>query len=239
MCGSHRGGDERTARQCHNSLRRHDPDQVHRVVCFASSLSKPLSPKGLPVVLLHYGDWARVQEGFVSKWLSDFVIVNLPKESLPLRFQVMGEFLKLVDPNTIELLKFLLPLFGAVVAWYLNERKKRAWEEYQLKESNYKELILALKGFYASSEAPERKLLKNKFIDQLNLCWLYSPDDVIFAGYSFIRAVHTEAGKVPTEEQKQDALGKFIIAIRKDLLSRQITRTTVLKSKDFMLLTST
>ena len=138
-----------------------------------------------------------------------------------------------------EFLKIFIPLIVAVVAWVLNERSKRALEEYQRKESNYKELLLSLKGFYESVEQGERKELKNKFIDQLNLCWLYSPDDVIFAGYNFIQAVHTDAGKHPTDEQKQNALGNFILAIRKDLLSRRITRTTELKSKDFMLLTST
>jgi hypothetical protein len=137
-----------------------------------------------------------------------------------------------------EFLKIFIPLIAAIVAWVFNERSKRALEEYQRKESNYKELLLSLKGFYESVEQGERKELKNKFIDQLNLCWLYSPDDVIFAGYNFIQAVHTDAGKRPTDEQKQNALGNFILAIRKDLLSRRITRNTALKSKDFMLLTS-
>jgi hypothetical protein len=137
----------------------------------------------------------------------------------------------------LDFLKFFIPLASAVIAWFVNERRKRAWEEYERKESNYKELILALKGFYESSSDLERKELKNKFIDQLNLCWLYSPDNVISAGYQFIRTVR--ADEKTSQDRKQESLGYFILAIREDLISRRITRTTKLKSKDFMLLTST
>jgi len=120
----------------------------------------------------------------------------------------MSEFLKTIDPNTLEFLKFALPLLGAVIAWFINEQKKRAWEEYQRKESNYKELILALKGFYLSANEAERKALKTKFIDQLNLCWLYSPDSVISAGYHFIRTILTE--EKTSDAKQREALGLFI-----------------------------
>jgi hypothetical protein len=165
------------------------------------------------------------------------VIASLSPHQRPLHFVIKKcEFLKSFDPNAIEFLKFALPLVGAVIAWFVNEQKKRALDEYQRKESNYKELITALKGFYVSSDVQEGKILKNKFIDQLNLCWLCCPDNVILAGYQFIRTVYHEKA---SEERKQEALGRFILAIREDLISRQITRTTNLKSQDFMLLTST
>ena len=40
------------------------------------------------------------------------------------------------------------PVFLAILAWYLNERAKRKWEEYGRKEERYKELLRTLKGFY-------------------------------------------------------------------------------------------
>ena len=136
----------------------------------------------------------------------------------------------------IEFLKFALPLIGAVIAWFFNEHRKRAWEEYQLKEANYKELILTLKGFYVLTNEPvtnepERRILKTRFIDQLNLCWLYSPDFVISAGYQFMDTVR--AGGESSPLRQEEALGFFILAIRKDLISRRITRKTKLKSKDY------
>jgi hypothetical protein len=134
-------------------------------------------------------------------------------------------------------LKFFIPLASAVIAWFVNERRKRAWEEYERKEANYKELILALKGFYLSTNDLDRKVLKTKFIDQLNLCWLYSPDSVISAGYQFIRTVHSD--EKTSHDRQQESLGSFILAIRKDLMSRRITRATDLMPSDFMLLTST
>ncbi|MGB7749592.1 MAG: hypothetical protein WBN75_20150, partial [Verrucomicrobiia bacterium] len=73
--------------------------------------------------------------------------------------------------------------------------------------------------------------------DQLNLCWLYSPDEVIQAGYNFLSSVHTDQKRTDTE--KEAALGAFILEIRKDLLKRRIARRTSLKPIDFRLFTST
>jgi hypothetical protein len=182
---------------------------------------------------LQYAARAQVQDGFTGSCTDHRELVE---ESPSTTVLIMSEFLKSLDPNTMEFLKFALPLAGAIIAWFFNEQKKRAWDEYQRKESNYKELMLALKGFYASKDDPEGKQLKNKFIDQLNLCWLYSPDNVISAGYQFIRTVRN--GDEASDERKQEALGFFILAIREDLISRRITRVTKLESKDFMLLTS-
>lgn len=138
----------------------------------------------------------------------------------------------------IEFLKFFLPLAGAVVAWFVNERRKRYWEEYQRKEDRYQELIKSLKGFYVSSwTADESKHLKNHFIDQLNLCWMYCPDDVIRKVYAFIDTVHTD--RQASHQEKEEALGALILAIRKDLISRKILSDTKLEPREFRHLTST
>jgi hypothetical protein len=137
----------------------------------------------------------------------------------------------------IDFWKFVVPLAGAILVWFFNERRKRAWEEYEKKEKNYQDLIKSLKGFYTTWPEAERKNLKNQFIDQLNLCWLYSPDEVIQAGYRFLASVHSDQKR--TDADKEAALGAFILEIRKDLLKRRIVRRTGLKPTDFHLFTST
>ena len=72
--------------------------------------------------------------------------------------------------------KIAAPIAFAIAAWILNERAKRTWEEYKRKEERYIELLRTFKGFYISSEDT---LLKENFLLQLNLCWLYAPDEII------------------------------------------------------------
>ena len=54
--------------------------------------------------------------------------------------------------SSVEFWKFALPLFGAVIAWFLNEWRKRLWEQYQRKEASYKELVRCIRGFYIGAE---------------------------------------------------------------------------------------
>jgi len=128
-----------------------------------------------------------------------------------------------------EFWKFALPLSGAVVAWFVNEWRKRLWEQYQRKETSYKELVRCLRGFYVGAENAER--LKGDFLNQLNQCWLYCPDEVIKKGYEFLDTVHTK--QVHSDDIKEKAMGEFVAAIRQDLLSRKLIRRTDLTGADF------
>lgn len=130
---------------------------------------------------------------------------------------------------SVEFWKFSAPLFGAVIAWFVNEWRKLASEQYQRKEESYKELIQCLKGFYIGIENSNK--LKIEFLNQLNRCWLYCPDDVIKKGYAFLNTVHESNSS--TDEVKEKAMGEFIVAIRKDLLSRKLVKSTKLNSSDF------
>jgi Pyruvate/2-oxoacid:ferredoxin oxidoreductase delta subunit len=129
---------------------------------------------------------------------------------------------------TPEFLQIFLPLILGVVLWFLNERSKRKWEEYQKKEEHYSELLRAIRGFYV--ETHDQKL-KDEFLEQLKQCWLYCPDEVISSAYAFLNSVHAQ--KVSTDDIKERSLGDFIIAIRRDLLSRKITRKTKLTANDY------
>ena len=68
-----------------------------------------------------------------------------------------------------DFLKIFVPLIGAIIAWYANEWRKRGWEEYQRKEGKYQVLLKSLKGFYTSAIPEEAKLLKQAFLEQLDL----------------------------------------------------------------------
>lgn len=131
--------------------------------------------------------------------------------------------------TSTEFWKFALPLLGAVIAWFANEWRKRVSDQYVRKESSYKELIRSLRGFYVGTE--NAGVLKAEFLNQLNLAWLYCPDDVIRKGYAFLDAVHAQQAR--SDEEKEKALGEFVAAVRKDLLSRRLVRRTSLGAKDF------
>jgi len=122
----------------------------------------------------------------------------------------------------------ILPLIGGFVTWYLNERSKRIYEEYKRKEDRYSELIRRLRGFYVDSSSTE---LRNEFLNQINLCWMYCPDEVIQKAYKFLLTVHTD--KRSSDDEKEGALGEFMLAIREDLINRQPLKKTGLKAEDF------
>lgn len=111
-----------------------------------------------------------------------------------------------------DFLKVFLPLAGGVVAWLANEHRKRVWEEYKRKEKKYVALLSALKGFYTSADAETGKQLKQRFLDELDACWLYCPDNVIRKGYAFLSTVHTKQKR--SDQEKERALGEFVLAIR-------------------------
>jgi hypothetical protein len=132
--------------------------------------------------------------------------------------------------TSVDFWKFAAPLFGAIFAWFVNEWRKRVWEQYQRKEESYKELLRCLKGFYIG--APNSNALKVEFINQLNRCWLYCPDNVILEGYTFLNTVSTS--NLSSDEVKEKALGDFVASIRVDLLSRKLVRKTKFSGNDFM-----
>lgn len=138
-----------------------------------------------------------------------------------------------------DFLKVFLPLAGGVVAWLANEHRKRVWEEYKRKEEKYVALLSALKGFYISANAETGKQHKQRFLDELDACWLYCPDNVIRKGYAFLSSVHT--GQKQSHEEKERALGEFVLAIRHDLFGKRffVMKRTDLKPEDFKILKPT
>lgn len=139
------------------------------------------------------------------------------------------------------MVNILIPVIGAVIAfvsglvtWYLNERSKRIYEEYKRKEEKYLGLIRSLRGFYVDSFNKE---LRTEFLNQLNSCWMYCPDEVIHKAYNFLLMVHTD--QKHSDEEKEKAAGELMLAIRKDLISKKPLGKTNLKPEDFRHLRAT
>jgi len=84
-----------------------------------------------------------------------------------------------------------------------------------------------VKGFYVAAHDEQKK---SEFVEQLKVCWLYCPDEVIKKAYAFLNPINSAQ---KTFEEKKLLVGDFVVAIRKDLLSRRITRKTELTSQDY------
>jgi len=135
--------------------------------------------------------------------------------------------------NLIESWQFLVPIVVAIIVWVLNEMSKRKWEDYKRKEESYRNLLSSIKGFYAASNDVN---LKQAFIDQLNICWLYAPDEVILKADQFLELVRVGDETPDSKKEREKALGELVLTIRKDILSRKKTKKTKLKSDNFRLL---
>jgi len=121
--------------------------------------------------------------------------------------------------RSLEIWQVIIPLLAAILAWLLNESSKRSWEQYKRNEERYKELLLSLRGYYVASEDLQKR---QEFLDQVNLCWLYSPDTVIRKAYVFLDTVKTGSGA--TVPDRERAAADLFVAIRKDLLPRRLWR---------------
>ena len=129
---------------------------------------------------------------------------------------------------TPDFLKFFLPLAGAVLAWFLNTRRQRAWEEYTRKEERYTALLNCLSGFYNHSASPE---IRKKFLDEYKNCWLYCDDKVILAINEAMTGM-IENTNIPMDK-RLEKIGHLVMAIRQDMLKRTIAKSTKLTAKDF------
>ncbi|MBU8970109.1 hypothetical protein KSS88_14735 [Bacillus altitudinis] len=139
--------------------------------------------------------------------------------------------LKDVIATYSPLLVAVITILGGFFTWYLNERSKRKQETYNRKEERYAELVISLKGFYVKSE---NKDFKSNFLDQVNLCWLYCPDQVIYKLYNFLESVKNSS----SDEHKLKALAEVFVEIRKDLI-KDSKLNSDLKSDDFKIYSPT
>jgi Pyruvate/2-oxoacid:ferredoxin oxidoreductase delta subunit len=113
--------------------------------------------------------------------------------------------------DNLAILILLLTALGYIFLWFLNEWSKRSDRENRRKEERYKKLINGLSGYVEPGDTK----LQNEFKNDLNLCWLYCPDDVINKAREFF--IKAEIG---TDDDRSNAAGELLLAIRKDALKR-------------------
>lgn len=133
------------------------------------------------------------------------------------------------DFLTPDFIKFFIPLVGAVLAWLLNERRRRAWEEYLRKEDRYQKLLKSLSGFYVHAANPDARYV---FIEEYKKCWMYCADEVITAANAAIHA--TKEGTTISNDERLKIIGALVLAIRRDMLRRTLVRKTKLSPDDYI-----
>lgn len=104
-----------------------------------------------------------------------------------------------------------IPLIAGMVAWLANEWRKRAVEDRNRREERYRLLLEHSRGFYVGGNPTDIA----KFLAEVNLSWLYCPDGVIRALYTFVDTVHTATPT--TEHAREDAFNQMVAAMRYDL----------------------
>lgn len=123
--------------------------------------------------------------------------------------------------NTKDILLILLPIIAAILSsymtYYFSILLKRKEAITKFKEEKYINLILSLQGFIGKTASDE---LKKKFFEEQYKSWLYSSDDVVIAINNLIKMIIESAGKKPDPDRGREAIGKIILAMRKDLLGK-------------------
>lgn len=89
----------------------------------------------------------------------------------------------------------LLIILPIVVGWMLTEWGKIREERRNKKTERFENLILSLKGFYENTESTD---LKQEFINQFYLSWLYCSDDFIKKVNEFLKSVNAA---IPNEDK--------------------------------------
>lgn len=140
--------------------------------------------------------------------------------------------------SSVDFWKVLIPAAMAIFIWSAKQGEKIRWEQYQRKEERYVKLLESVKGFYSGTENPKDK--RNAFLHQLDLCWLYCPDEVIEKAYYFLDLQNDEIiPKYPKEELEKlqkTSLQELVLTLRKDLVKRKRLTKTKLEKEDFQIL---
>lgn len=142
----------------------------------------------------------------------------------------------------VELWKITAPVLTVVIGWLLNERARRRVErerrmlqQQKGKRVSYRKLLENSKGF--NDGQPDATVLKQRFLDELQLCWLHAPDDVIQRAYVFLDSVHT--GHVASDADRKNAIAELVAAMRNDTLSHKLVTKSGMRAADYRLLKAT
>ena len=110
-------------------------------------------------------------------------------------------------------------IFVAGLVWFLTERSRSRTALYRRKEHRYRAILTSLGPafFVGQSEGEERQRARQQFLLDMQLAWLYCPDEVISVGNEFLRAMSTDAAA--EERAALDTSGRaFLMSLRRDLI---------------------
>jgi hypothetical protein len=129
--------------------------------------------------------------------------------------------------STKDILIIVLPIIsalgGSYLTYYLTQRSKRNEAILKFKEEKYANLLILLQGFVGLTAKPDTK---RSFFTEQYKSWLYSSDDVVKAINGMVNQVLIT--QVDKKAADQDAIGRIVLAMRKDMLGK-----TKLSPKDF------
>lgn len=120
-----------------------------------------------------------------------------------------------------DILIVTLPLIAGILGSYLTyffTIKNRKFENaLKFKEENYRELLVSLQGFVGSTANSNTK---KKFFEEFYKFWLYCSDEVIEAVYEMLDLIMNKKTPQINSEVGRAAVGKIVLAIRKDLMGK-------------------
>lgn len=129
--------------------------------------------------------------------------------------------------STKDILLIVLPIIaglgGSYLTYYLTQKSKRNEAILKFKEEKYANLLILLQGFVGLTAKPDTK---RSFFTEQYKSWLYSSDDVVKAINDMVNQVLIT--QVDKRAADQDAIGRIVLAMRKDMLGK-----TKLSPKDF------
>lgn len=129
----------------------------------------------------------------------------------------------------------IIGILGSVTGWIYNEIQKRKLKLLLEKEKRYENIIRLLRNL---GEAGANSDKGNEFIVEIQLCWMYCPDEVIKKGNQFLDSMNPKIGE-KSQEDIDRIKGEFILELRKDLIKmnksifRFLLNNTKLDSQDF------
>jgi len=118
-----------------------------------------------------------------------------------------------IDIGLAAVLSAFIAIMGYAFQAWLAQKKEHETMRRRGKEKRYIKMLKALHGFYESTNKDD---LKQKFIEEYRISWLYASDDVIKSIDNFFDMIKVGAENVSQEEKKK-ALGQIVINMRKDL----------------------
>ena len=125
--------------------------------------------------------------------------------------------------STKDILIIVLPIISSYITYYLTQRSKKNEAILKFKEEKYANLLILLQGFVGLTAKPDTK---RSFFNEQYKSWLYSSDDVVKAINGMVNQVLIT--QVDKKRADEDAIGKIVLAMRKDMLGK-----TKLSPKDF------